>query len=366
MRTPNCTQVLDWDVLINCAPFITTKYDVLSFMYTCRTLYEARIPVLLAPPLHLESLAKVVSFCKFIVKDDRARHIRSLSLGDYYNPVNAVDSLLEQYPRLSSVISSFKKLEEIRLKGVGKQTREVLRKMTSPVTSADISFADVHTMFEHAITHPDPTLLLQNFRETLKTLSVSCTSDPLVFPFHSEARFPYVWRLAVESGWEPSMKVFMDAFPNVSELQWSYFLADDLSWDQAQRARIENTLDNVDGWPTLDKLDAGVVPCYTSAMTSRVRVWRAGPIYRAWKRRPFHIVMGTLQPTALQLSVQVAKFSKLKFCTFFPASFVKELDFTLDFHKCTLPAVEVLVCFSLQIYLCYAQSLIDICRRVLL
>lgn len=74
------------------------KHSLLPLMQTCRTLYQAGVPLLLRRQIRLSRIESLTSFCLFMLSDKlRFRHLRTLKLSILQFPDEyAMDSILSQ------------------------------------------------------------------------------------------------------------------------------------------------------------------------------------------------------------------------------------------------------------------------------
>ncbi|TCD63675.1 hypothetical protein EIP91_005119 [Steccherinum ochraceum] len=282
-------QQLNWDVLINVAPFLSTKADIFSFMLTCRAFRLPSKAALLSRPVTLSDvLGRFIGFCAFITRDPEARlasYIREITIFDYDvhgYPVEEVERIsrlfgdiirqahnievlqmtyssdfdLRENPYLSSAISSLKRIKRLVIHDAGKRVADMLAALTSPVEFADISYADSEIR-EYEITEPDPSILLKNFTATLTNLTVLSIPNEFPHDFHNPPiRFPNVHTLNIEGGIISDVSGFVEAFPNVSHLI-VHTPEDDLTEDSDLDDWIIEPEVEVKSWSKLD-LDVGL------------------------------------------------------------------------------------------------------------
>ncbi|THH26958.1 hypothetical protein EUX98_g7232 [Antrodiella citrinella] len=399
MSASNTGPRLPWDILsaISCSYF--DSKTLLPYIRTCRTLYHSGIPHLLAAiPYRHRDLPTLNSFCNFVLDNERRplflREIhlgcpkadalskdaspiydllvRVLELAKHINVLHILqaDLLLRMAPCLKPVLSSFKKLTSIHLSDAHKRTQKVCATLFSPVTSASITYTD--TFMASADLESDPTLLLQNFTDTLQNVSISAANVvDFDWPFQ-DILFPHVTSLSVRTAEYPcAWLFFMLAFPNVVSATFDdQEEPQDDDFDQFYTTR-ESKLFFANGcWSNgLDYLSAGIIAVYVAGIQTHVREWSCPGGLHKDNLGYFHTLAPVLQPSSIKLRI-TAEFLCENGADIFQNLQLTKLHLSVDLceaHPCDTTAYvldQLVSCFrrsmpllkSLCLHLCHTHQ----------
>ncbi|TCD59806.1 hypothetical protein EIP91_011409 [Steccherinum ochraceum] len=313
--------VLDWDVLIYALSYVEDKAYQSRFMRTCRTLYNAGIPVLMSGELSIgwdmnnlsddPGLALTDSFCCFIEKDPRrALHIRHMyfrdSIAEQYSFMDIEEeeeALLERLRRVighcknlkklkidlaeaffsalgfAATVGSLPNLESIELSNAGRAAVAAIRKFTAtaPITHASIAFDKDDIEDEEVIGNIrfpellcDPIAAFGPIRNHLVHLHVDLEPEYSVDDFNSYA-------LALSC-------------PNLRSFDWITWDPIDIAPEFAEAARKRNEKSPLQ-WT------------WSMALPCTVKYWEEVTLSYREQFPRFWAILSQLRPTHLQLSI---------------------------------------------------------------
>ncbi|KAH8104515.1 hypothetical protein BXZ70DRAFT_592066 [Cristinia sonorae] len=350
---------LPYDVLYELARHIYhsgSRSSLFALMSTCRTLSNACATVLLSGKVNIgKTLRLVSSFCAFVLRREsrassiRHLHIRTVDTWPFADitissvmyalslvitratrletlHITEVDHFLSISPDIGPAISSLTTLTHLKLEWIGIKAQAMCMDMHSPISTVVL-----HNLEASGILDPDPTVLLQNFQDTLVdvTIDIQPILERPVWVF-SGASFPHVrsLKLVTRSVYQELLP-FMKAFPNVSTFHWRDDRPYPTHWlpmlDQSHAYHLAATHGH---WPELSVLNAPMLSCYIAGLQSRVRRYSmtiVGSGGDQWYQARLNSLLRLIRPFALWLQTSAALFFNRDVMGWFPVSSIKEL-----------------------------------------
>lgn len=302
-------------------------------MRTCSILHHAGLPFLLSGKVEVgASLSNIVSFCSFVLRrPQRALSIRELQLAGFNDLANmanvdadsdtaamALATVLRLCRNLTHLrlpwwrdiglavevpgaVVSLRNLESLDFGDLWDDASPLLLHLRSPVQHVCLRFRHKYVGEPPQRAFPDcnPIYLLQQIRDTLKTLEVHLVTDLVPVP---EIKFLHVTRIYfLARSFHFDSDLFAASFPNLRHLQWVSMF--DLDWELAEERRFLNLLwrepeTHARAWTTLDVLICDASTVYSMALTCRVQLWHnTHEIQRAEQLRHFQAVLADLRPS---------------------------------------------------------------------
>lgn len=279
---------LNFDVLVVVMACSSGRSDIVHMMCTCRTLYQAGIPYLLAGKIHLLSRRKFLSFCCFMLCDPtygRFRYLRNLKVGNLgrniYGVAGAAAAALFQNAkyleslelsnvdfftydkRIPQAISSYTSLRNMTLGTVSDNTSMMFLEMCSPLKKITVDFGRIH---DWGYSPVDPLPLFKSFKDSLEEMRVSC----VLFSNTPATIYSNVTDLYVEECWFVDITSVSLPFPNLRNLGlWM----NDENWrlDDIDRYREDNMQSRErQQWKFLHSLRGSVRTLYMFALCGKV------------------------------------------------------------------------------------------------
>ncbi|KAI0345021.1 hypothetical protein BDW22DRAFT_988426 [Trametopsis cervina] len=302
--TTNSPQ-LNLDVLFEVMRQIEQSGTLLQMMYTCRTLYEGGVPLLLASHITIDvgtDLERFRSFCRYVMEDvSRCRHMRALTInrsdpvrcwmttGKWtafekeallalaYN-VSDLENLDIAYPsffvdyRCSEAFQSLSNLKQLRIRNYCTISEQFLSLLKSPLRHLDVGF----------LGREDFIAIIRPHKEFLETLRVSCCKPPDIqepLTVFSNVTSLHLTDAMVRNTDGPFL---MQSFPSLRELNVNN---DTLTQSEQSPSEFRNLTDirhasiaeqqrSGCGWPALEKLAGDIFWVYCLGATCPVRELR--------------------------------------------------------------------------------------------
>ncbi|TCD65227.1 hypothetical protein EIP91_002974 [Steccherinum ochraceum] len=382
---PSQAARLSWDVLITVAEN-AIGLPLLQLMRTCRILYHAGAPYLLADrDIEVgDSLLRVLSFCTFVLRDPerRARPLRSLRLSSRFVVTSTArdqrylkmaykmlarvfryakniaflsiqdsEEILAGDPTgtgLSKALSSLRKVTRVELTDARELTQDAFAEMQAPIEEADVLF---DCSFKHGFEHPDPAFTFRHAHGSLTSLFIQSYGGEYDFPV-PETPFSTLRSLHMEStDPQTSLVSLMQAFPNITSFHWHDHRDEEISddvdrWpDNSEELRAQELLLTADQWARLDVLGAEIMPCYIAGLQSPVRRWSFRSL-RVNNVRQFHTVMNDIRPSTLIVEFNANLFDHQEDLELFPVFPLKHLRATINLDEGKKPTGRFLECMS--------------------
>ncbi|KAI0345025.1 hypothetical protein BDW22DRAFT_988627 [Trametopsis cervina] len=337
---------------------IQRKSQLLQMMYTCRDLYEAGVPLLLALPIRIKH-PQLRSFCRYIMADTaRCRHFRNLALFAQRFSSNGTTKMSMQReallqlarhalnlekleikgrflrldPRYVEAYGSFKNLRHLRIWGYSpKLIARFLSSLKCSLRAVYVHYSDTSGRFSSVLASCD---------EDLETLHIfNCTLPNMLEPV---AMFPNLTKLRLENITSGNGPFLMKSFPNLRHLSCvnctdlsgnvsSNFVFSELA--KIRRASIEEQLRSKCGWRSLSSVAGPVlwlyglgIMCPVGKLSLKFQHWIQPDMHNACHpdvveyARPkrmsisfslyecekyIHGVLGTMPPTVQKFELEV-------------------------------------------------------------
>lgn len=366
--------VFNWDILVCLLPYLTIEpRQLLPFMKTCRTLYEAGIPFLYGDHTSIDYRWKPVrSLHDTLVSNPRyANYIRKLSISgvpedyekgaeEFVPKILALCHALEdlaiadaeaymEYPGFTEAMLSLKHVTKLTLQLVGPVTVKALEETGWSVIRAHIGPSDNYLEDERVeeLAPLNPLEILSPFAESLTHLYVYYPDD---MKAPEGVCYPRMTSVVIAGHVDPCYLI--SAFPNLTEFDWvegsdiekvehaDHYRRDRVEYEgsgNAPQARGRPS------WASLDFLASSISRVYSMALTCPVRVWDSRVRAQVLHVPHFHTALQDIRPTHVLLNVWVFRCTLAKIADLFPPANITHLFVKLDLLNCPDPLTAVLV-----------------------
>ncbi|PSR97464.1 hypothetical protein PHLCEN_2v4312 [Hermanssonia centrifuga] len=276
--------VLNFDVLAEVMSFIKGS-DLLSPMQTCRSLYHAGVPHLLAHNINLRTRAKLLSFCRFILTDpSRFQFLRHLDISvhgrfktdrkaflllvlfTYAHQLQRLRifdcEILDSHCQIPFAIAALTSLKSLTLHLPNDSAYQMLKCMRSNIVKISICF------YRDDVAPQNPVPLLSYLCHSLQELRVTYVH----FEGAVEQCYPSLRTLVVDDCQFANVEPLAKSFPNVFDLSvWMGQEDDDLEVNEIEECRsINQTAQDTIGWDGLDQLRGDILSLYMLGLRCQV------------------------------------------------------------------------------------------------
>lgn len=343
-------------------------------------MYEAGVPVLIQRFSRLDDLPALESYCSFVLKrPERALSIHNLELGYLFDPEEGgippkiVSSLADvlrnchnieslklldpeivfHYQELAEAVIAWTSLKEIELQNVDVRATEVLARIRSPITAANISvdYSDEDLDPEEDCIF-DPALICMEYPDTLSTIFVLFPGSIGSYP---HIQHPNVHRIEIEG--DPivvHLRSFAQSFPNLRDFIWRWDIDTDPREAERMREDIEGgELGGSLAWHSLEHLWCTASRAYSMALTCQVRFWDGiylgNEVSSLNARRQLiqlRVALEDIRPQQLVISVHVKPYTLDDLSHIFPSINTTQLMIRFQLNKCKIDVRELLVRYA--------------------
>ena len=338
--------LLNYDVLIMVMSFSDTG-GIGRTMRTCRTLYITGVPYLLEGTIRIRSPRRLISFCRFMLRDPtyRFHHLRDLELfvaGTFRTPnagtliaelferAQSLEFLKLLYPsflslddRIPRAISTLTGLHSVVLRGMTDEAQVMLSQLQSPLRALEIGFYN-----DWADGPADPVPLLSQFKDSLQRLHVTWVDFAT-----SNIQYPNLTTLYVDDCQFALLEFIYRPFPNLRSLSlWMGQEDDSLEDEEIEGHRESNIVSQVRGrWSSLIHVQSSILSLYMLGVRCKVENLdlQSGYLETADGNKLFAI-LSDLTPSSLQLRFTVPELDVSKLSDFLAP--VKETLTSLYLH----------------------------------
>lgn len=386
---------LHWDILIHVIAVLPERDrpNRSRLMRTCRTLYDAGLPLLLRGEiiLHTGRPRNIRSFHRFIATlPHRAQYVRELSFWDamredefkrdyvHSHPdsdepegydqgaiIQLVVEILGFHPHLSilfvsdaevflrshrdveMVVRSLRNLTKLAFWDGGRHAAKVIQAIQAPLSIACVGFTyspddDEDDDGEEEVADEqdsvvEPIRLLNHFRDTLTEM---CLAYPAVLTVDPSITYPHVrlLELKFESEYDPIN--LASAFPCLQGLIWFaselYYTENKVNNNRmGHLARRQSSGLRDSAWKSLEYLCSSISRTCSMGLTLPVRFWDGPSLSEAYHVRCLQTVIADITPTVLWVEILVRGFKTSDFLSMFKSGSVTHLWLVLNFYNCS-------------------------------
>ena len=276
--------------------FISNRHDLLSFMQSSHTLYNAGVPYLLQFP-NIINQRQISSFCDFMLSggSSQLQALRQVSfpsswvryrvssrsgiilrLVQVFNHAHFIKSLeiveceelLRTHADVALAIISMKSLERLIISNVEDLTRNMFHRLKSPITHLDMSFFSTLSPSSHLdVTRANPVPVVANLASSLKDITFH-----RVHLDNRTTRFPNVKTLSMRISHGINAGCMTYTFPNLERLSFdSWPGSQDISDHVAQaNHRMNKRTQYGNEWSYLEYLEGNLLDLYFLALNCRI------------------------------------------------------------------------------------------------
>lgn len=287
---------LNFDVQVIVMSFISNRRDLLSFMQSSHTLYNAGVPYLLQFP-NIINQRQISSFCDFMLSggSSQLQALRQVSfpsswvryrvssrsgiilrLVQVFNHAHFIKSLeiveceelLRTHADVALAIISMKSLERLIISNVEDLTRNMFHRLKSPITHLDMSFFSTLSPSSHLdVTRANPVPVVANLASSLKDITFH-----RVHLDNRTTRFPNVKTLSMRISHGINAGCMTYTFPNLERLSFdSWPGSQDISDHVAQaNHRMNKRTQYGNEWSYLEYLEGNLLDLYFLALNCRI------------------------------------------------------------------------------------------------
>lgn len=269
--------VLNHDVLLHIMS-ASERNAVSRLMRTCHDLYAAGIVYLLRGPMTFVSRKRLLSFCRFMLRDapSRFQHLIHLELftGTSFSDPDAGNLLADLFvhashlkilrlgsgayldlnERIPETLCSLTSLQDLTIFSLKEDQHYVLEELESSLKSVELTFFDDNTA-----TPIDPAPLLAAHKDSLEEVKV-CWVEFLT----EGIELPRVHTLVMADSPYPELAFIMPTVPNVKKVQ-IHTMDDLIPQDELEEHRQLNITEATRQWTRLEDLQGDIKSLYMLA-----------------------------------------------------------------------------------------------------
>lgn len=366
---PRPTALLNFDVLADVLACMATGAELLPAMRACRTLYLAGVPLLLRAGVVVRTRAKLVSFCRFALRDGpaRFRHLRSLEVavpGRFRNAAKAELLVrmfasarylerLEVYDcevllsdaRLPAVLAQLAVLRKVTLHSLNDAAHAFLDRLDAGLGSVDICF------YGDTVEGPgDPVPLLARFAPCLRELRVTYAEFG-----HGTVCYVNLTTLVVDDCQFAKVAPLVSCFPNLRDLSlWMGHEDDELDEEEIEEHRQLNGDAQAHArWNGLENLRGSILSLYMLQLKCNVTHLDVQSAYLTTDSAyQLAGILTDVSPLILTVRIDVARFDIRRLGELFRAKNVAGLIIHLDFWERTVQPAFIMVRAAYCLLLC--------------
>ncbi len=307
---------LNFDVLERVFEYLYVNHHIISFMMTCRTLYDVGVPHVL-DIVNLRNAESVHSFSRFMLADPsrRCRHLKHLILDGTSDPwlphvkeifvqflrhaqplahldIVCCQALFSQDPRTAPLVSSLRHLRILGLKVMDPEHLWVVQALEAGLTDLTL------TLTPRSLTQDptDPAHYLSNLGPSLQKLRVgNCWFNAS----SGELRFPRVRTLEFEPVLTRTTDItpMVLSYPNLRclHIQRPFGQTPDLDWDASRARNLA-----APSWRSLDEVFSDVLTLFILGLHCPITRLTLLPFGR-YQMEQFSAIMDVTQPIEFNL-----------------------------------------------------------------